>query len=254
MVERASTERHMDLSGKVAFVTGATSNIGLAIAELFTREGAHVIVHSTTIQGSGVVAERLGADAVGADLRDPAAIMKAFDQVREKHGRLDILVNSAAQTVRRDLLTTSLEEWQQILAINLTGPFLCTQQGAQLMRRSGGGAILNISAASGEAASPGRAAYSISKSGINALTRQAAVELAPFGIRVNAIISGPVGTPVGRRDMGTRRLEDPGIPLGRIGRVEEVAEVAAFLVSDRASYVTNALVPVDGGRMNARLS
>ena len=244
----------MDLSGKVAFVTGATSNIGLEIAELFAREGAHVIVHSTSIQGSSEVADRLGGDAIGADLSNPAAVMKAFDEVRERHGRLDILVNSAAQTVRKDLLTTTLEEWQQILAINLTGPFLCIQQGAQLMRDSGGGAVVNISAASGQAASPGRAAYSISKSGLNALTRQAAVELAPFGIRVNAIISGPVGTPVGRRDMGARVPEDPSIPLGRIGRASEVAEVAAFLVSDRSSYVTNALIPVDGGRMNSRLS
>jgi NAD(P)-dependent dehydrogenase (short-subunit alcohol dehydrogenase family) len=243
----------MDLSGKVAFVTGATSNIGLAIAELFAREGADVIVHSTSLQSSSVVAERLGADAVGADLRNPAAIAKAFDEVRERHDRLNILVNSAAQTVRKDLLTTTLEEWQQILAINLTGPFLCIREAAQLMRDSGGGAIINISAASGEAASPGRAAYSISKGGINALTRQAAVELAPFGIRVNAIIPGPVGTPVGRRDMGARRPEDPSIPLGRIGRADEIAEVAAFLASDRASYVTNAMVPVDGGRMNARL-
>src|SRR5919106_975156 len=104
-----SSERGLGLAGKVAFVTGATSNIGLAIAELFTGEGARVIVHSTTTPGSRVVAERLGADAVGADLRDPAAIVNAFDEVRRRHGRLDILVNSAAQTLRKDLLGTTLE-------------------------------------------------------------------------------------------------------------------------------------------------
>ena len=111
--------------------------------------------------------------------------------------------------------------------------------------------MINISAASGERASPGRAAYSVSKGAVYALTKQAAVDLAPHRIRVNCIVSGIVGTPIGRKDMGTRKLEYDSIPLRRIGQPEDLAEAAVFLVSEKASYITNAIVAVDGGRMNS---
>jgi NAD(P)-dependent dehydrogenase (short-subunit alcohol dehydrogenase family) len=114
-----------------------------------------------------------------------------------------------------------------------------------------GGSIINISAGSGERSSPGGAAYSISKGAINSLTRQAAVDLAPLNIRVNGVISGLVGTPIGQNDMGNRKPEYDIIPLRRIGKPEEVAEAALFLASDKASYITNAILPVDGGRLNA---
>jgi NAD(P)-dependent dehydrogenase (short-subunit alcohol dehydrogenase family) len=120
-----------------------------------------------------------------------------------------------------------------------------------MMQKNGGGAIINISAASGERGSPGTAVYSISKGAINALTRQAAVDLAPHHIRVNGVIAGIIGTPLGRRDMGNRKTEYDTIPLKRIGRPEEVAEAAVFLASEKASYITNAILPVDGGRMNS---
>ena len=140
------------------------------------------------------------------------------------------------------------------MATNLTGYFLCIQHAARMMKEQGGGAIVNISAGSGERSSPGGAAYSISKGAINSLTRQAAVDLAPYKVRVNGLISGLVGTPMGQDDMRSRKPEYDIIPLRRIGRPEEVAEAAVFLASDKASYITNAILPVDGGRLNAMSS
>ena len=137
------------------------------------------------------------------------------------------------------------------MAINLTGYFICIQHAARIMKDNGGGVIINISAGSGERGSAGTAVYSISKGAINALTRQAAVDLAPHKIRVNGVVSGIVGTPLGRRDMGNRKLEYDSIPLKRIGQPEEVAEAVLFLASEKAGYITNAILPVDGGRMNS---
>jgi len=173
-----------------------------------------------------------------------------FDHIKKKHGRLDILVNSVAHSANGGVLETSLEEWNRIMAINLTGYFLCIQHAGKMMKESGSGVIINISAGSGERSSPGTAAYSVSKGAINSLTRQAAVDLAP-NIRVNGIISGLVGTPMGQKDMGNRKPEYDIIPLRRIGQPEEVAEAAVFLASDKASYITNVILPVDGGRLNA---
>jgi NAD(P)-dependent dehydrogenase (short-subunit alcohol dehydrogenase family) len=119
-----------------------------------------------------------------------------------------------------------------------------------MMIAQGGGSITNISAGSGERSSPGGAAYSISKGAINSLTRQAAADLAPT-VRVNGLISGLVGTPIGSKDMGHRKTEYDNIPLRRIGRPEDVAEAALFLASDKASYITNSILPVDGGRLNS---
>ncbi len=241
-----------ELEGKVALVTGSTSNIGLAAAETFAREGATVIVHSRHLDEARAVADRLGADALSADLADAAAVAALFADVGRRHGRLDVLLNCVARPARARLLDVTADDWAQTLAVNLTGALLCTQHAAGLMRRRGG-VILHVTAASAERASPGSAAYSISKAALNGLVRQAAVELAEHKIRVNAIVSGIVGTPVGSREMGSRAPDDAAIPLRRIGRPEEVAEAAAFLASDRAAYITNAFLAVDGGRMNAAL-
>lgn len=210
-----------------------------------------VVVHSRHEEDTKRVAREISGDFCAADLSKPQEIDALFEHIRGNHGRLDILVNCVAHDPRSGLLDVSLEEWNHTMAVNLTACFLCTKYAGALMRDHGGGVIINISAASGERSSPGRAAYSVSKGAINALTKQAAVDLAPYGIRVNAIIAGIVGTPLGRRDMGNRKAGYDTIPLRRIGEPEEVAETAVFLASDRASYITNTIVPVDGGRMNS---
>lgn len=239
------------LEGKIALVTGSTSNIGLATARAFAREGATVVVHSRSAGEAAAVASELGGDWVVGDVADPDSVAAMFAHIHERHGRLDAVVHGVAQTLRLTLAETSLEDWDRILRVNLTGAFLVLRGAAEHL--ADGGSITTITALSAERASPGGAAYAVSKGGLNALTRQAAVELADRGIRVNAIVSGLVGTPVGRRDMGSRAGEDPAIPLRRIGRPEEVAEAAVYLAGDRAAYVTGAFLPVDGGRSAAAL-
>jgi NAD(P)-dependent dehydrogenase (short-subunit alcohol dehydrogenase family) len=241
----------MLLKDKVALVTGSTHNIGLAIVRAFAREGAKVIVHSRHAENAKAVAEETHGDYFAADVARPEAIAALFDHIRDRHRRLDILVNGVAHSAKAGVLESSLEEWNRIITVNLTGYFLCIQHAARIMKDQGGGNIINISAGSGERSSPGGAAYSVSKGAINSLTRQAAVDLAPFNIRVNGLISGLVGTPIGQKDMGNRKPEYEFIPLRRIGKAEEVAEAAVFLASDKASYITNAILPVDGGRLNS---
>jgi len=242
----------MLLKDKIALVVGSTNNIGLGIARAFAREGAKVIIHSRHEEDTKRIAGELGGDYFAADVSRPEQVRALFDHIKNRHHRLDILVNSLAQQPSRSgILELPLEEWNQTLAVNLTGYFLCIQHAARMMREQGGGSIVNISAASGERGSPGRAAYSVSKGGVFALTKQAAVDLAPHKIRVNCIVSGVVGTPIGSKEMGSRKPEYDSIPLRRIGQPEDVAEAAVFLVSDKASYITNALLAVDGGRMNS---
>jgi NAD(P)-dependent dehydrogenase (short-subunit alcohol dehydrogenase family) len=241
----------MLLEDKISLVTGSTHNIGLATARAFAREGAEVIVHSRHEEDAKKIAGEIGGDYFAADVSKPEQIVALFEHIRKKHGRLDILVNSVAHSSKGGVLEMSLDEWNRIMAINLTGYLLCIQHAAKIMKECGGGAIINISAGSGERSSPGSAAYSISKGAINSLTRQAAVDLAPYKIRVNGLISGIVGTPIGQKDMENRKSEYDVTPLRRIGQPEEVAEAAVFLASEKASYITNTILPVDGGRLNS---
>ncbi len=243
----------MLLKDKIALVTGSTHNIGLATARAFAREGATVIVHSRHEAEAKKIAAEIGGDYFAADTGNPDEIAALFGHIKNRHRRIDALVNSVAQSARGGVLDTPLEEWNRILAINLTGYFLCIQHAGKMMLAQGGGSIVNISAGSGERSSPGGAAYSVSKGAINSLTKQAAADLAPT-VRVNGIISGLVGTPLGQKDMGGRKPEYDIIPLRRIGRPEDVAEAAVFLASDKASYITNTILPVDGGRLNSMSS
>jgi NAD(P)-dependent dehydrogenase (short-subunit alcohol dehydrogenase family) len=240
----------MLLKDKIALVTGSTHNIGLAIARAFAREGAKVVVHSRHQEDAKKIAQEINGDFAAADVANPAQVAAMFEDIKKQHGRIDILVNNVAHSSKGGVLDVTLEEWNRIMTINLTGYFLCLQQAGKMMQAQGSGVIINISAGSGERSSPGGAAYSVSKGGINALTKQAAADLAP-NIRVNGLISGLVGTPIGQKDMGNRKPEYDMIPLRRIGRPEDVAEAAVFLASDNASYITNTILPVDGGRLNA---
>jgi len=240
----------MLLKDKIALVTGSTHNIGLAIARAFAREGSKVIVHSRHAEDARKIAQEIHGDFFAADVSQPDQVGAMFEHIKKKHSRIDILVNSVAHSSKGGILDVTLEEWSRIMSINLTGYFLCLQHAGKMMKEQDGGSIINISAGSGERSSPGGAAYSVSKGAINALTRQAAADLAPT-VRVNGLISGLVGTPIGQKDMGNRKPEYDIIPLRRIGRPEDVAEAAVFLASDKANYITNTILPVDGGRLNA---
>jgi NAD(P)-dependent dehydrogenase (short-subunit alcohol dehydrogenase family) len=176
-------------------------------------------------------------------------VPRALAALAKRFGRLDALVNNAGIAIFKPILDVSYEDWSRVLAVNLTGPFLCTQAAAPLMRDSGGGAIVNIASISGLRASTLRTAYGTSKAGLAHLTKQQAVELASLGIRVNAVAPGPVDTAMAKavHTPAIRQDYHDHMPLDRYGLEEELAEVIYFLCSERASYITGQVLAVDGG-------
>ena len=177
---------------------------------------------------------------ITCDVSDPAQVARAFAALKERFGRLDALVNNAGIAIFKPILEVTYEDWSRVLAVNLTGPFLCTQAAAPLMRDNGGGAIVNITSISGLRASTLRTAYGTSKAGLAHLTKQQAAELASLGIRVNAVAPGPVDTAMAKAVHTPEIREDyhDHMPLNRYGLEEELAEAIYFLASDRASYIT----------------
>src|SRR5215475_5383861 len=238
---------------KVALVTGAARGIGLATAKRFLAEGWRVAL--LDIDGEmlrDAVAGLAKPDdtlALCCDVSDAQAVAVAIDRVDKRFGRLDALVNNAGVAAFAPLLETSEEDWSRILAVNLTGPFLCTKAAAPLMRDRGGGAIVNITSISAVRASTLRSANGTSKAGLAHITKQLAVELASLGIRVNAVAPGPVDTAMAKAVHTPEIRADyhDAIPLNRYGLEEELAEAIFFLCSDRSSYITGQILAVDGG-------
>ena len=240
-------------AARVALVTGAARGIGLAAARRFLDEGWRVALLDIEGELLGeVVAEIARPDATLAltcDLADPDAITAAFAALSARFGRLDALVNNAGTAVFKPLLETTLEDWNRVLAVNLTGPFLTTQLAAPLMAETGGGAIVNITSISGLRASTLRVAYGTSKAALAHLTKQQAAELASLGIRVNAVAPGPVDTAMAKAVHSPEIRADyrDAIPLARYGLEEELANAIYFLCSEQASYITGQVLAVDGG-------
>jgi NAD(P)-dependent dehydrogenase (short-subunit alcohol dehydrogenase family) len=238
---------------KVALVTGAARGIGLATAKRFLAEGWRVAL--LDIEGELLrdavadIADPGNTLALTCDVADAADVTAAFDAVKRRFDRLDALVNNAGVAMFAPILETSDADWSRILAVNLTGPFLCTKAAAPLMREHGGGAVVNITSISAVRASTLRAAYGTSKAGLAHLTKQLAVELAALGIRVNAVAPGPVETAMAKavHTPDIRADYHDAIPLNRYGLEEELAEAIFFLCSERASYITGQILAVDGG-------
>jgi len=234
-------------------VTGAARGIGLATARRFLADGWNVALLDIEGELLHAAAAGLGdADctlALHCDVSDASAVTRAMDEVSRRYGRLDALVNNAGIATFAPILETANEDWSRILAVNLTGPFLCTKAAAPLMREHGGGAIVNITSISAVRASTLRSAYGTSKAGLAHLTKQLAVELASLGIRVNAVAPGPVETAMAKQVHTPEIRADyhDAIPLNRYGLEEELAEAIFFLCSDRASYITGQVLAVDGG-------
>lgn len=238
---------------KVALVTGAARGIGLATARKFLAAGWRVALLDIEgeLQASAAAALQNPDDtlAITCDVSDAAAVAAAMAAIMSRFGRLDALVNNAGIAVFAPVLETSDADWNRIMAVNLTGPFLCTRAAAPLMREQGGGAIVNITSISAVRASTLRSAYGTSKAGLAHLTKQLAVELASLNIRVNAVAPGPVDTAMAKQ-VHTREIRadyHDAIPLNRYGLEEELAEAIYFLCSERASYITDQILAVDGG-------
>lgn len=242
-----------DNSVKVALVTGAARGIGLATARRFLADGWQIAL--LDIDGDNLHRTMAGIArpdvtlALECDVSDPQAVAGAFAALVERFGRLDALVNNAGIAIFGPILQTSFADWSRVLAVNLSGPFLCAQAAAALMRDNGGGAIVNITSISGLRASTLRVAYGTSKAGLAHLTKQQAVEFSSYGIRVNAVAPGPVDTAMAKAVHTPEIRADyhDHMPLNRYGREEELAEAVYFLCSERASYITGQVLAVDGG-------
>lgn len=244
----------MKLTNKTAIVTGASRGIGLACAQRLIAEGARVML--TDIRPEGFhAAEALGDGArfFQADVGMKPDVDALVAATLDAFGRIDILVNNAGVTHAADFLDLTEEDFDRVLRINLKSMFLCGQAAARVMVKQQSGSIINMSSVNAELAIPNQVPYVVSKGGINQLTKVMALNLAPYGIRVNGIGPGTIltelakeavlGSPQARHTILSRT------PLGRCGEPEEVASIAAFLASDDASYMTGQTLYVDGGRM-----
>ncbi|MGW2227268.1 SDR family NAD(P)-dependent oxidoreductase [Streptomyces formicae] len=247
----------INLAGKVGLVTGAGSGIGRATAIELARQGAAVTVtdidESTTIETTELIrAEGGEALPVTVDITDEDAVRTAVERTVATYGGLDLAVNNAGlDSHHRQLDQMPLAEFEHVVHVNLSGTFLCMKHELPALRSRGGGAIVNIASAGGLHAIPTAPAYVAAKHGVVGLTRTAAVDYAPHGIRVNAVCPGPTRTPgLERVAAGTNliALQESITPLGRMATAEEAAGVAVWLCSGAASYVTGVAMSVDGGR------
>jgi 3-oxoacyl-[acyl-carrier protein] reductase len=233
----------------VALVTGAGRGIGAAVARRLAAEGAAVAVNDIDPEAARGCADEIGGLAVAADVSSPEDVDRLFEEVDAAHGRLDILVNNAGligQT--RHFLEADEEWWRRLIDTNLGGVFNCSSRAARVMARNGGGAIVSSSSGGATRAHRGEAAYDASKGGIEALTRAMALDLAPYGIRVNAVAPGSINVaPAGSVPDETLAERGASIPLGRVGTPDDLAATYAFLVSDEAAYITGVVIAVDGG-------
>jgi enoyl-[acyl-carrier protein] reductase III len=241
----------MKLKGKVALVTGSSRGIGRAIALDLAAQGAHIVVHgpdmSTELNASFTQVHALSPRSIelAADLSDSKAIAGLFADVKKGFGRLDILVNNAAAQNPSPFLDMKETDWDYVLAVNLKAPFLCGQHAGRMMRDTGGGKVVNISSVHAYDVRRNYVHYSCAKSALETLTKSMALELAPYNIQVNSVVAGAIDTDLTPAERCDKFLT--AIPAGRVGTVQEIAQLVTFLSSDACPYLTGAHITVDGG-------
>ena len=240
------------LDGRVGLVTGASRGIGRAIALALGARGVEVVAAARGEHAQPVVDEIRAqggrAEAISLDVTDAASVDAAIAAIQARTGRVDILVNNAGITRDQLVLRMKREDWDAVLATNLTGAFTCTQAVLKPMIRQRAGRIVNITSVVGQAGNPGQANYAASKAGLIGLTKSVALEVASRGITVNAVAPGLIDTEMTRKlSAGAQGGWESRIPLRRLGTPEDVAAAVAFLASDEASYITGHVLAVNGG-------
>jgi NAD(P)-dependent dehydrogenase (short-subunit alcohol dehydrogenase family) len=251
---------HMRLKDKIIAITGAGRGIGLAAARLFASEGAHVAILEIDAESGRAAEKQICADGgraawISVDVSDERAVQGAFDRVEREFGGLHVLYNNASIFLRKQdgpIADLCDEVWRRVLTINLSSVFYCSKHAIPLMRRTGGGSIIQTSSSAGLIGIPGCDAYTATKGATIALTRSMAVEYGPFKIRVNCIAPAAIDTPMLREsDLDNPAFDEQAFfrtaPLGRYGSAREVAQVALFLASDESSYLNGAILVADGG-------
>ena len=249
----------MRLKDKVALITGAASGIGRASALTFAQQGAKVVVvdiQQASIDDTvgSIVSGGGAATGINADVADSLAVGRMVGAAIEAYGRLDIIFNNAGTSNPGTILETDEETYDRIFAVNVKGVFLGCKEAIPIMKSQGGGVILNTASQMGTVGAERNVVYPATKGAVIQLTRCLALDHATDGIRVNCVCPGPIDTPLARRNRertgdpeGALRSRLASIPLGRVGTPQEVANVAAFLCSDEASFITGAAIIVDGG-------
>ncbi|PRX38009.1 NAD(P)-dependent dehydrogenase, short-chain alcohol dehydrogenase family [Meinhardsimonia xiamenensis] len=239
----------------IALVTGAARGIGRACAEILAEAGHRLVIVDVDAEGAEEAAASIGGGAFAhvCDMGEPVEVDALFDRVEEEAGPVSVLVNNAGVALPADFLDYSVDDFRRVLDINLVGPFLATQRAARAMVAHGiEGAIVNISSINAEVAIPSIPAYCASKGGIRQLTKAAALALAPYNIRVNAVGPGSIDTAMLAGINANPEAMEVVLsrtPLRRLGTAREIAEVVAFLASPKASYITGETIYADGGRL-----
>lgn len=242
-----------ELKGKVAIVTGAAQGIGYAIAHRYAAEGASVVIVDINADGAAAAAAAIGDDggiarAVAADVGSPADVDRVVDTAVQEFGGVQVLVNNAGDvTTLRHFLDGDEQWWDNMIRTNLKGHYLFINRVAPIMVAAQRGVIINMSSGGANRSHRGAVAYDASKGAIEAMTRSLAIELAPYGIRVNALVPGLIATHPSHLAPLAKQRRDETVPLGRGGRAEDLAGPAVFLASEDAEYVTGHCLVVDGG-------